>query len=397
MDEIKPESLKNPKENEENPVSLPPMNQKEIQFQLLINSINFLNPVIDDIRKMLKVTNPFDTTCSFLCNPDECDEQMLEKLRQKYMEKIKQNNVSEIPDATIIFDEVLNENLFLILENLYVQSKKMSKGEFKNLVHTCSAAIAQTFNRRNILHNIVFTLYSKFLKSYEISENESRQNLENMQKLLQLLNSMTTENMQKLLQLLNTMTPQNMQKLLQLLNTMAPENMQKLLQLLNSMTPQNMQKLLQLLNTMTPETMGNLLHVLTHDEKKDDITTTILHEYNKLDAESMAQLLELYSFIEKRKHNNYNDSYLIHRYKTGKTPSQILLRNTKHKPTTCKSVQSLDKTANKLETRNGIQFLQDPEFSKVLKECELYPPQIVTGGGRRRKTLKKKRRYVKKR
>ena len=89
---------------------------------------------------------------------------------------------------------------------------------------------------------------------------------------------------------------------------------------------------------------------------------------------------------------------MIHRYKNGNTPlSQRLFRNTKHKPTTCKSVQSLDKTANKLETRNGIRFFKDPEFTEVLKECELYPPQIVTGGGRRRKTLKKKRRYVKKR
>jgi hypothetical protein len=190
------------------------------------------------------------------------------------------------------------------------------------------------------------------------------------------------------------------EKLLQLLNSMTTENMKKLLKLLNSMTPQNMQKLLQLLKDMTTKTMADLLDVLTHDNNKDEITTTILDDYIKLDAESMAQLLELYSFIKKKKYTSVRDppKYWIHRYKNGNTPlSQRLFRNTKHKPTTCKSVQSLDKTANQLKTRDGIEFIQDEEFTKVLKECEHYPPQIVTGGGRRRKTLKKKQRHVNKR
>jgi hypothetical protein len=389
-------------------VETPQMSEKDRIFQELIDSINFLNPVIDDIRKMLKVTNPFDTTCTFLCNPDECDEQMLEKLRQKYMEKIKNIEGLKIDKACQIFDDILNENLFLILENLYVQSKKMSKGEFKNLVNTCSTAIAQTFNRKNILHNIVFTLYSKFLKSYEISENESRQNLENMQKLLQLLNSMTSENMQKLLQLLNSMTSENMQKLLQLLNFMTPENMQKLLQLLNSMTSENMQKLLQLLNSMTsenmqkllqllnsmnPKTMSDLLFSLIHNKEKDNIISKILDDYIKLDTKSMAQLLELYSFIEKRDFLDNTNMYSVHRYLHGETPvSQRLLRNKKHKPTTCRSVKSLNATADLFKPSTSIiNFKKDAEFQKVLQECELYPPQVVTGGGRKRKTLKKKR------
>ena len=335
-------------------VETPQMIEKKRKFQELIDSINFSNPRIDDIRKMLKVTNPFDTTCTFLCNPDECDEQMLEKLRQKYMEKIKNIEDLKIDQACQIFDNILNDNLFLILENLYVQSKKISKENLKILVTTCSTAIAQTFNQKDVLHKIMFILYSKFLKSFEISENESKQNLENMQKLLQLL---------------------------------------------NSMTPQNMQKLLQLLNSMTPKTMGDLLYVLTHDVDKNNINK-ILDEYNNLDTESMAQLLELYSFIEKREYTDNTRKYLIHRYKNGNTPlSQRLLRNTKHKPTTCKSVKSLNNTANQLKTRDGIQFLQDMEFEKVLKECGQTPlsKEVVTGGRRRRKTLKKKRRYVNKR
>ena len=364
-------------------IETPQMSEKDRKFQELIDSINFSNPGIDDIRKMLKVTNPFDTTCTFLCNPDECDEQMLEKLRQKYMEKIKNIEGLKIDKACQIFDDILNENLFLILENLYVQSKKISKENLKILVSNCSTAIAQTFNQKDVLHKIMFILYSKFLKSFEISENESKQNLENMQKLLQLLNSMTSENMQKLLQLLNSMTT---------------ENMQILLQLLHSMTSENMQKLLQLLHSMTHKTMADLLYSLIHDITPDKIST-ILDDYIKLDAESMAQLLELYSFIEKREFNDNTNRYSVHRYANGKTPlSQRLLRNIKHKPTTCKSVQSLDATANKFNLNKSIiKFDKDDEFTKVLKECKLYHQQIVTGGGRKRKTLKKKRTHGNKR
>ena len=177
-------------------------------------------------------------------------------------------------------------------------------------------------------------------------------------------------------------------------------NMQKLLQLLNSMTLENMQKLLQLLNSMTPKTMADLLDALTYNVDKNNINK-ILDEYNNLDAESMAQLLELYSFIEKKEFTSGEEKlkYWIHRYKNGNTPlSQRLFRNTKHKPTTCKSVQSLDKTANKLKTPYGIEFIQDDEFAKVLEECKKPSlPLKVTSGGKRRKTLKKKRRYVNKR
>jgi hypothetical protein len=365
-------------------VETPQMSEKDRKFQELIDSINFSNPGIDDIRKMLKVTNPFDTTCTFLCNPDECDEQMLEKLRQKYMEKIKNIEDLKIDQACQIFDNILNDNLFLILENLYVQSKKISKENLKILVSNCSTAIAQTFNQKDVLHKIMFILYSKFLKSFEISENESKQNLENMQKLLQLLNSMT---------------PENMQKLLQLLNSMIPENMQKLLQLLNSMTPENMQQLLQLLNFMNPKTMSDLLFSLIHNT--DNIISKILDDYIKLDTKSMAQLLELYSFIEKRDFLDNTNMYSVHRYLHGETPvSQRLLRNKKHKPTTCNSVKSLNATADLFKPATSIiNFNKDAEFQKVLAECIQYPPseKVVTGGGRRRKTLKKKRRHVNKR
>jgi hypothetical protein len=108
----------------------------------------------------------------------------------------------------------------------------------------------------------------------------------------------------------------------------------------------------------------------------------------------MAQLLELYSFIETKS----NGDLLVHRYLHGETPfSQRLLRNKKHKPETCSSVAALDKQLSNVLNKTQLSFTEDAEFQKVLQECELYPPQVVTGGGRKRKTLKKKRRHGNKR
>ena len=168
---------------------------------------------------------------------------------------------------------------------------------------------------------------------------------------------------------------------------------QELIDSINFSTPENMQKLLDLLNSMTPKTMSDLLFYLIHDIKENNITT-ILDDYIKLDAESMAQLLELYSFIEKREYNDNKSLFWIHRYENGKTPfSQKLIRNIKHKPETCKSVTALHEQSNQINSngKSMFNFEEDEEFKKVLKECELYPPQIVTGGGRKRRTLKKKR------
>jgi hypothetical protein len=162
-----------------------------------------------------------------------------------------------------------------------------------------------------------------------------------------------------------------MQELLQLLNSMSPENMQKLLELLNSMSPENMQELLQLLNSMSPENM-----------------TSLLEGYNNLNTspDSMAKLLELYSFIEKTD----DGKFLIHRYPKGKTPfTQRLLRNTKHRKATCDSVQALNREVDRFDE---TMFIKDDEFKKVVKECVSSPSSgLITGGGKRRKTLKNKR------
>jgi hypothetical protein len=137
----------------------------------------------------------------------------------------------------------------------------------------------------------MFILYSKFLKSFEISENESKQNLENMQKLLQLLNSMTPENMQKLLQLLNSMTTENIGIILQALNTKFDYVSKLGIKGINS----------------------------------DNSIGSLLDDHLKLDAESMSKLLDFYSFSEikqsvdpKSKIVRYD--IICHKYKGGKTP-----------------------------------------------------------------------------
>jgi len=298
-----------------------PMSERNRNLQELMNSINFSQPSIDDIRKMLKVSN--DNTCSFLCNPDECDETMLEKLKQKYMEKIKNSNsVSETDNAIEIFYNTLDENLLLILENFYVQSQSLTNENLKELFSHCDQQLSYILtdprSTHKNLHGIMNMLYKKIRESILKNDSYLQQNLENMQKLLELLNSMSPENMQKLLELLNSMSPENMQELLQLLNSMTPENMQKLLQGYNS------------LNTY---------------------------------PDSMAQLLELYSFIEKTD----NGKFLIHRYPKGKTPfTQRLLRNTKHRKATCDSVQALNREVDHVDKN---MFIKDDEFKKVVEEC----------------------------
>jgi hypothetical protein len=321
----------------------PPTSEKDRQLQELIDSINFKTPTIEDIRKMLKVTN--DITCPFLCNPDECDETMLEKLRQKYMEKIEDKEISRVDDAIEIFYNTLDENLLLILENFYVQSQILTKEELKKLFSQCdqilSYSLTDARSTHKNLHGIMNMLYKKIRNSIINSDDYLEQNFENMKKLLDLLNSMTPENMQILLELLNSMTRANMQQLLQLLNSMSPENI-----------------------------------------------TSLLEGYNNLNTspDSMAQLLELYSFIEKID----DDKFLIHRYPKGKTPfTQRLLINRKHKYATCESVLELNREVHYF---GGTSFIKDKEFEKVVQECTSHtPPRLITGGGRRRKTLKKKR------
>ena len=320
-----------------------PMSERNRNLQELMNSINFSQPSIDDITKMLKVSN--DNTCSFLCNPDECDETMLEKLRQKYMEKIKDKEISSVDDAIEIFYNTLDENLLLILENFYVQSQSLTNENLKELFSQCDQRLSYSLidprSTHKNLHGIINMLYKKIRESILTNDSYLQQNLENMQKLLQLLNSMTPENMQKLLQLLNSMSPENMQELLQLLNSMSPENM-----------------------------------------------PSLLEGYNNLNTspDSMAKLLELYSFIEKID----DDKFLIHRYPKGKTPfTQRLLRNTNHRKATCDSVLELNR---EVDYFNESMFIKDDEFEKVVKECRSSPSSgLITGGGKRRKTLKKKR------
>jgi hypothetical protein len=381
-----------------------PISEKEREFQTSLDSINFLQPGIDDIRKMLKVTN--ETTCPFLCNPDECDETMLEKLRQKYMEKIKGKEIQDGDDAIEIFYDTLDKNLLLILENFYVQSQTLTKEKLTNLFSQCDQNLSYSLNDSSSthknLHGIVNMLYKKIRNSIITSDVYLEQNFENMKKLLQLLNSMTPENMQKLLQLLNSMTPANMQKLLQLLNSMTPENMQKLLQLLNSMTPANMGIILQALNS-------KFNYVSNFGVQGPNSTIAIgllLDIHLGLDPESMSKLLDFYSFSEikqsvdpKSKIVRYD--IICHKYKGGKTPLFKSISKGKEDPSTCKAIKALNEIIpiitqffkhikGKLDNVD-VRTSYDPKLLEAYGECR---DRYYQEGGKR-KTLKKRRRVKK--
>ena len=384
-----------------------PMSEKEREKQEFLDSINFLQPDIDDIRKMLKVTVTDEITCAFLCNPDECDKGMLEKLKQKYMEKIKNNNsVSDSDDAIEIFYDTLDENLFLILENFYVQSQILTKEKLKKLFTQCDQQLSYSLtdprSTHKNLHGIMNMLYKKIKESILKNDSYLQQNLENMQKLLQLLNSMTPENMQKLLQLLNSMTPVNMQKLLQLLNSMTPENMQKLLLLLNSMTPESMGIILQALNTK----FNYVSKLGVKGINSDDSIGSLLDDHLKLDAESMSKLLDFYSFSEIKQSVNPESKIVVryniicHKYKGGKTPLLKSISIYKEESSTCKAIELLNESIiiftpflehmhgedNNVEVRKEY----DAKYTKADNECK---DRHYQGGGKR-KTLKK-RKYIK--
>lgn len=373
-----------------------PMSEKEIESQKFLDSINFLQPDIDDIRKMLKVTN--DTTCSFLCNPDECDETMLEKLRQKYMEKIEDKEISSVDDAIEIFFNTLDENLFLILENFYVQSQILTKEKLKKLFSQCDQQLSYSLidprSTHKNLHGIINMLYKKIRESILKNDSYLQQNLENMKKLIDLLNSMTPENMQKLLQLLNSMTPVNMKKLLDLLNYMTPANMQKLLQLLNSMTPENIGIILQALNTKFDIQGIN----------SDNSIGSLLDNHLKLDAESMSKLLDFYSFSEIKQSVDPNSNIvryniICHKYKGGKTPLLKSISIGKEESSTCKAIEVLNESIkiftpflehmHEEKNKYKVDVIReyDAKYTKADNECS---GRHYQGGGKR-KTLKKRR------
>ena len=181
----------------------------------------------------------------------------------------------------------------------------------------------------------------------------------------------------------------NMELILELLEKMSKDNMTLLYEFLDDMSPDNMKKLFGLLESMTPESILKLFTDLKILEQQQ--ITDMLNNYIELNKNpnSMAQLLELYSFIERTP----NGDFLVHRYPKGITPfgQRGLLRNKKHKPETCSSVAALDIQVRNVSNQGVLKFPRDEEFKKVLEECKTSPPQIVTGGRRRRKTLKKKR------
>ena len=356
-------------------VKTPQMSEKNKKFQELMDSINFLQPGIDDIRKMLKVTN--ETTCSFFCNPDECDKTMLEKLRQKYMEKIKNNNsVSETDDAIGIFYDTLDENLFLILENFYVQSQILTKEKLKELFNQCHQTISYSSltdprSTRKNLHGIINTLYKKIRDSIQKNDSYLQENFENMKKLLDLLNSMTPANMKKLLQLLNSMTPENIGIILQALNTKFNISNSGGVVLANS-----------------DHSMGLLLSY-----------------HLKLDAESMSKLLDFYSFSEikqsvdpKSKIVRYD--IICHKYKGEQTPLLKSISIGKEDSSTCKAIEVLNESIEiftsflkniseykKNKVYIDVRHEYDENLFKADDECRLRHYQ----GGGKRKTLKKKR------
>jgi hypothetical protein len=214
---------------------------------------------------------------------------------------------------------------------------------------------------------------------------------------------MTPENMQILLERLNSMTPENMKKLLDLLNSMTPENMKKLLDLLNSMTPENMKKLLYLLNSMTPENMGIMLDSLGDINKENKNNPNIpskigelLEYHSKLDEKSMSKLLDFYSFIEIKQMKAPSDTYeiIFHKYKDGKTPFFKSISIGKEDPSICKAIETLDKVKqlffeyfkDRFKIKKGVgTTTYDPKLSESDQKCKNQSISVVRGGRSRRK------------
>lgn len=301
--------------------------------------------------------------CLLLCDPDECNESMLEKIRIKFIEKAKDNdfdsNKINLETDYVTLSEILDKSLLLILENLCLEYG-VGNNKLIDIMNHCKKRILSLFKDNNRLHSILKIFFMSIVNNYSNATTLP----------------LCVTNMKKLLDLLNSMTPQNMQNLLVLLNSMTPENMQKLLSLLESITPESILKLF------------TDLQILEQQQITDILNNYI--ELNK-NPNSMAQLLELYSFIE-RTPNGY---FLVHRYPKGITPlgQRGLFRNNKHKPETCSSVAALHKQVINLFNEGAVNITEDEEFKNVLVECSKYPlsQKVVTGGGRKRRTLKKKR------
>ena len=314
------------------------------------------------IKDMLKkAAGPGDTSqqCAFFCKPDYCDAGMLKKLKEKF-DSVKEeqypDDVGFVDLASILDDD----SLLLILENLCVEYDKTATDPkkidiFIESMKQCKTRLNMLFKQNDKLHDILRIFYNKCFRFISLD--------------------LDIKNMKKLLHLLNDMTPQNREKLLDLLNYMTPQNMKKLLDLLNSMTPESISKLLTGLAALNQDQIEGMLDT-----------------YNKLNKnpESMARLLELYSFIEKSQNGN---EVLIHRYK-GETPlSQRIYRTREHSPETCDSVTALHNQVTEIFKEGRLTIQEDKEFKKVLEECKKYHPlpEVVTGGRRKRRTLKKKR------
>jgi len=252
-------------------------------------------------------------------------------------------------------------SMFFIVDNLVEKVKDKEKIFNIGLLNDeCYQNIIRKLYVKNKLFPILLTLISKIRK----------------EKYKEVIGSASLKNMELLLDLLKKMSKENMTLLYNLLNNMSLDNMGKLLRLLESMTPESISKLISDLKILEPQKI-----------------TDMLNNYIKLNKNpnSMAQLLELYSFIE-RTPDGY---FLVHRYKDGKTPlvQSGIFRNKKHKLETCSSVDALDEQVRNIFNEGAVKFTEDEEFKNVLVECSKYPPsqKVVTGGGRKRRTLKKKR------
>jgi hypothetical protein len=348
----------------------------------------------DMIKDMLKEKSSFRVSpkCMFLCENDYCiDTKLLEKIRKRFIEFIKRKKnkgkfpydidfdfkfkfdgdddddddtdyenleIQDLPNNSELLAKMLEKNsMFFIVDNL-VKKVKENRFNIGFLNDICYGNIIGNLYVKNKLFPILLTLISKIRK-------------------------------EKYSEVLKSESLKNMDLLLELLKNMSQKNMTLLCELLNEMSKSNMNKLLRLLESMTPESISTLISNLKNlKEKEEQKITDMLNRYINLNKipNSMAQLLELYSFIERTP----SGVFLVHRYKDGKTPlGQSLLRNKKHKLETCSSVDELD---NQVKNLGAPTFTEDDEFKKVLDECKKYPPsQQVSGGGRKRKTLKKKR------
>ena len=340
--------------------------KSKIKTDRIVDKIDNLS--IDDIKYMLKKIEESSEKrlCLFLCNPDTCNQEMLEKIRKKFIQEATNYMIDrERPldlnsEGYIALSGMLNDSLLLVLENLCVEyndSKTKHNGNFTTIMSKCDSRILSLFKNNNRLHTILKIFYISILTNLRSSQPELDIYVKNMETLIQILNGL---------------------------------DMAELESVLNSITAENIQKLSDFLKTISPASLSDILQNIDRSKILE-----ILQNYTTLNRESMDQLLELYSSTEKTQDNKV----LIHRYPNGVTPlSQKLVRNRKHKYATCKSVQELNTEVGYF---SKPKFIKDKEFQQVVQECESYPPTpppgLITGGGRRRKTLKKKRRPVNKR